>query len=128
MKKNETAAELERRTAEFGLITLRMMREMPTGVEFKNIRRRLTHSATAVGAAYRESNLAETRIDHINRLSVVRRELALTEYLLDLIAGLKPDIPAVGMIREEAKMLAETFETIYQKAKKDRDEDGLADK
>ena len=118
MNRTKTRIDLEQRTKAFGLVTLKMLREVPTGVELKSIRRQLTHSSTAVGALYRAANLAESRLEYVGRIAAARKEVAESEYWLSLIESLQADIPGVTAVHQEALALCEIFDRLRRTAEK----------
>jgi len=120
MNRTKSRIDLEERTMAFGLSTLKMLREVPVGVELKNIRRQLTHSATSVGALYREANRADSRVDYLNRLIAAQKEMVAAEYWLGLIKGLKSDLPRVSMVHGEAVELLAIFCQLRRIAEKGR--------
>ena len=116
MKMTKSKIDLEKRTLAFGLVTLKMLRGVPSGVEFKSIRRQLTHSATAIGVLYREANRTVSQSDYVCRLAAVQKAAVETEFWLSLIEGLEERIPGVGAIHEEAMELVEIFNRLRQTA------------
>ena len=118
MNRTKSRVELEARTMAFGLNTLKVLRELPVGVEFKNIRRQLTHTVTSIGALYREANWAESRVDYLNRIIAAQKEVVATEYWLGLIKGLHSNIPGVDVAYDEAAELLEIFDQIRRAAEK----------
>ena len=118
MNRTKSRVELEARTMAFGLNTLKVLRELPAGVEFKGIRRQLTHAATSIGSFYREANRAESRMDYLNRIVAAQKEVVAAEYWLGLIKGLHSDIPGVDAAYDEAAELLELFDQIRRAAEK----------
>ena len=74
MTNNEFKIKLERRTVEFSVAVIMMLRKIPGGLESKNIREQVMRSATAVGANYREANRAESSADFVHKIGVVAKE------------------------------------------------------
>ena len=74
MTNNEFKIKLERRTVEFSVAVIKMLRKIPGGLESKNIREQVMRSATAVGANYREANRAESSADFVHKIGVVAKE------------------------------------------------------
>jgi four helix bundle protein len=102
-------ADMRQRTASFSLRVLKMLRELPNGVECKGIRRQLTHSATAVGAIYRELEVAEQRVEVVDRVNALRKELAACEFWISLVKGLVSGLPSVDALHLEALALMQAF-------------------
>lgn len=65
----EFKVQLEKRTVAFSVMVLKLLRQVPVGMETRNIRDQLARSATAVGANYREANRAESRNDFIHKIA-----------------------------------------------------------
>lgn len=118
MNRTKSRINLEARTKAFGLITLKILREVPMGVEFRSIRRRLAHSATAIGALYCVANLAETHLDYVEKIVAARKEVAQSVYWLSLIKSLQPDLLGVEAVHQEAMGLMEMFDRLRHTAAK----------
>ena len=116
MQDKKSSTSIANRTTAFCLNTLKMLREVPPGVEFKHIRRQLTHSSADVGMHFRDVDRAELRCEFIAGLAEIRKSLAESEYWIGLIEGLKPDVPGIGAVHAEARSLMELFERIRQRA------------
>ena len=112
----ENDRNIAERTTAFCLNTLKMLREVPPGVEFKHIRRQLTHSSADVGMHFRDVDRSELRCEYIARLTETLKALAESEYWISLIEGLKPEIPGIGALHAEARNLIQLFEMIRQRA------------
>ena len=97
----ECKIQLEKRTVAFSVVVLKLLRQIPVGMETRNIRDQLARSATAVGANYREANRAESRNDFVHKIAVTAKEASESEYWLLLLAELHPDVADIGVARTE---------------------------
>ena len=112
MTNAEFKIQLEKRTVAFSISVIKMLREIPAGLETKNIRDQLMRSATAVGANYREANRAESNADFVHKIGVVAKEASESEYWIILLHELYPDINAVNPVLVEAGELTRVFDKI----------------
>ena len=88
MTNAEFKIQLEKRTVGFSVMVLKLLRNIPLGIEARTIRDQLARSATAIGANYREANRAESRNDFAHKIAVVAKEASESEYWLLLLAAL----------------------------------------
>lgn len=116
MHNRESNKSIADRTTAFCLNTLKMLREVPPGVELKHIRRQLTHSSADVGMHFRDIDHSELRCEFIAGLTEIQKSLAESEYWISLIEGLKPDVPGIGAVHAEARNLMQLFGRMRQKA------------
>ncbi len=112
MTNAEFKIHLEKRTVAFSISVIKMLREIPAGLETKNIRDQLMRSATAVGANYREANRAESNADFVHKIGVVAKEASESEYWVILLHELYPEISAVNPVLAEAGELTRVFDKI----------------
>src|SRR2546422_10026314 len=77
-------ADLEQRTKQFALRTIRFVAALPKSKVSDVIGYQLLKSGTSIGANYREANRAESRNDFIHKIGVVEKEAAETQYWLEL--------------------------------------------
>ena len=117
MQDTETNRRIAERMSAFCLHTLKMLREVPAGVEFKHIRRRLTHSVTDAGMHFRDVDRAEPQREFIaKQLVEIQKSLSESEYWIGLIEGLKPDLQKIGAVHTEVRNLMNLFERIRKEA------------
>ena len=76
--------ELERRTKEFALKIIQFVANLPKNRITYVLGYRLFKAGTSIGAKYREANRAESRKDFINKIGIVAKEAAETQYWLEL--------------------------------------------
>lgn len=120
VNKTKDRIELESRVSAFGLATLKMLREVPLGLEFKNIRRRLAQSATNAGLLYRMANLADTHVEHARGLAAALKMMAENEYWLGLLEELGPGLPGVSQLHREASDILGTFSLLQRRAERQK--------
>ena len=112
MTNGEFKIELEKRTVDFSVSVLRLLRRIPLGIESRNIKDQLARSATAVSSNYREANRAESRNDFVHKIAVVAKEASESEYWLLLLKELHPDVSEIAPILVEAGELVRIFDKI----------------
>ena len=100
---------LENRTVAFSIAVIRMLRNIPANSESRNIRDQLLRSSTAIGANYREANLAESKADFNHKLSVSAKEASETEYWLLLLNALYPGTEGLARVLAEASEITRIF-------------------
>ena len=76
--------ELERRTKRFALRVIRFVAALPKNTITNVMGYQLLKAGTSIGANYREANRAVSRNDFINKIGIVEKECAETEYWLEL--------------------------------------------
>jgi four helix bundle protein len=77
-------AELEQGTKQFAVRIVRFVANLPKNKVCDVLGYRLLKSGTSVGANYREANRAESRADFIHKIGLVEKEIAETQYWLEL--------------------------------------------
>jgi len=87
MDNKQFAAELEKRTLNFGVSIIRLSAILPGGPESTVIRNQMTKSGTPIGANYREANRARSRADFRNKIKICESEASETKYWLEIIIG-----------------------------------------
>ena len=98
MTNGEFKIELEKRTVDFSVSVLRLLRKIPLGIESRNIKDQLARSATAIGSNYREANRAESRNDFVHKIAVVVKEASESEYWLLLLKELYPNVSEIAAV------------------------------
>ena len=98
--------ELKRRTKDFGLRVMKLVRELPKDVPGKVIANQLMRSASSVGANYRSACRARSTAEFIAKLGVVLEEADESGHWLELIIadGMLPG-PRVEPLRIESDEL-----------------------
>lgn len=79
--------ELKKRTREFGLRVMKLVRTLPQDVPGKVIANQLMRSATSVGANYRSACRARSKAEFVSKLGVVLEESDESAHWLELIIG-----------------------------------------
>jgi four helix bundle protein len=100
--------ELEKRTKRFALKIIEFAATLPRNKVGDIVTYQLVKAGTSVGANYREANRAESRNDFIHKLAIVQKELAESQYWLELCAGAKlgDDVLRAWLIQEAGELLA----------------------
>ena len=112
MTNGEFKIELEKRTVDFSVAVLRLLRKIPLGIESRNIKDQLARSATAIGSNYREANRAESRNDFAHKIAIVAKEASESEYWLLLLKELYSDVSDIVPVLVEAGELVRIFDKI----------------
>jgi four helix bundle protein len=76
--------ELEKRTKKFAVDVIRFVQDLPKNKTSDVLGYQLLKSGTSVGANYREANRAQSRADFIHKIGIVEKEIAETQYWLEL--------------------------------------------
>jgi len=117
MTNSEFKQVLEQRTVAFSVQVIKVLRQIPIGIESRNIKDQVARSATAVGANYREANRAESKSDFIHKISVVAKEASESEYWLLLLKELYPEVAEIEPARAEAGELVRIFDKVRYSAR-----------
>jgi len=117
MTNSEFKQVLEQRTVAFSAQVLKVLRQIPLGIESRNIKDQVARSATAVGANYREANRAESKSDFIHKISIVAKEASESEYWLLLLKELYPEVAETESACAEAGELVRIFDKIRYSAR-----------
>jgi four helix bundle protein len=105
------AAELRKRTFEFGIRVIRLVRAMPKTVDGRAIGNQIVRCGTSVGANYRASCKARSRAEFVAKIGIVDEEINESVYWLELIiaSAILPALrvePLLGEARELEKIFA----------------------
>jgi four helix bundle protein len=104
------ADELQRRMFDFALRVIRLVRAMPKTVESRAIAAQLIRSGTSVGANYRASCKARSRVEFVAKIGIVEEEINESVYWLELIVASSLLATArVGLLLNEARELEKIF-------------------
>src|SRR5438552_1581755 len=76
--------ELEQRTKAFAVAVINFVESLPKSKASDVLGYQLLKSGTSVGANYREANRAQSRADFVHKIAIVEKEIAETEYWLEL--------------------------------------------
>ena len=77
-------AELEKRTTYFAIRIIQFVAVLPKSKVTDVVGYQLLKSGTSIGANYREANRAVSRPDFVNKIGIVEKEAAETQYWLEL--------------------------------------------
>src|SRR6266850_6480429 len=100
--------DLELRTKRFALAVIKFTSSLPSTRELDVLARQLIRSATSIGANYREANRGVSRADFANKIGIVQKEAAETQYWLEILieSGLAADGSARELLQESSELLA----------------------
>src|SRR3954471_14765358 len=100
--------DLERRTKQFSLATIKFTAALPRTREGDILGRQLLRSATSIGANYREANRGVSRADFANKIGTVQKEASETQYWIELRfeSGIAATPAAKALHAESTELLA----------------------
>ena len=110
--------DLEIRTKRFALSVIKLVNSLPRTMAADVLIRQLLRSVTSIGANYREANRGVSRADFANKIGMVHKEAAETQYWLELLieSGIARNEAASQELQEATELLA-IFTTIGRKLK-----------
>jgi|SRR6266705_3967555 len=110
--------DLEQRTKRFSLAVIKFSSSLPRTREIDILIRQLIRSATSIGANYREANRGVSRADFANKIGIIQKEAAETQYWLELLlnSGLANNQGPQELLQESSELLA-IFASIGKKLK-----------
>ncbi len=110
--------DLEERTKRFSLAAIKLCTQVPKTRAADVLARQLLRSATSIGANYREANRGVSRADFANKIGIVQKEAAETQYWIELLidSGISANDPTTELHKEASELLA-IFTTIGKKLK-----------
>ena len=113
--------ELEERTKRFALRVVNFVADLPRNRITDVLGYQLLKSGTSIGANYREANRAISRNDFINKISIVEKEAAETQYWLEIFeeANIGDETQRSWLLQEVGELLA-IFTTAGKTAKENR--------
>src|SRR5438477_8158025 len=105
--------DLEDRTKRFGLAVIKYCSTLPRTRAADVLGRQMLHSATSIGANYREANRGVSRADFSNKIGTVQKEAAETQYWIELLIESKigSEETVFALLKESTELLA-IFTTI----------------
>jgi four helix bundle protein len=100
--------ELEKRTKKFAVDIIRFVQDLPNNKTSDVLGYQLLKSGTSVGANYREANRAQSRADFIHKIGIVEKEIAETQYWLELLeeVGHGDNVARSRLLKEAGELLA----------------------
>lgn len=99
---------MEFRTKLFSLAVLKYVSKLPRTREVDILARQLLRAATSIGANYREANRGVSRADFTNKIGIIQKESAETQYWLELLneAEVGQTAPSPALLQESTELLA----------------------
>ena len=119
MKSNEGKRDLEERTFNFAVETVKFLKDIKYSKEFETIKYQLSKSATSIGANYEEAQGAYSKDDFKYKISICFRESKESNYWLRIIKA--TDISKgqkLDYLTKEAEELKKIFSSIMKKIHK----------
>ncbi len=100
--------ELEQRTKRFALGIIEFVASLPKNRITGVLGYQLLKAGTSIGANYREANRAVSRNDFINKIGIVEKEAAETEYWIELFeaAGIGNSGERQWLLQEAGELVA----------------------
>lgn len=99
--------ELERRTKRFALRVIQFVSSLPSNTVTRVMGYQLMKAGTSIGANYREANRGVSRADFLNKIGIVEKEAAETQYWIELF-----DEAGVGDANERAWLSQKSSELL----------------
>ncbi|MFC1612580.1 four helix bundle protein [Patescibacteria group bacterium] len=85
----ENKCDLKRRTKEYALRIIRLVKSLPKGMESRAIGNQLIRSGTSVGANYRAVCRARSKAEFISKLGVVIEEADESAFWIEILIEAK---------------------------------------
>ena len=100
--------EMYKRTMQFSVRIVRMVKAMPRGIAEDVIAKQLTKSATSIGANYREACHGKSTADFVSKLKISEGEADETLYWLQLLvnSGIMKQSKLQALIDEANELVA----------------------
>ena len=115
--KNE-AKDLRPRTKDLARRIIRLYVKLPKETVAQVLGKQVLRSGTSVGANYREADRARTKAEFIAKMGDCLKELAETEYWLELLVDENIVRPAkMNLLLDETRQLLAIFPTIINKSR-----------
>lgn len=114
-----TERDIERRTFEFAVRVLKMVRSLPTDICGQIVARQLARSASSVGANVEESQGSHSRAEFILRMGIARSEARESLYWIRLsgATGLIA-MRRLKLIQDEADQLVRILTAIVKTSRR----------
>ena len=118
-----TPEDLKVRTKRYALRVIRLFQSLSASGAAGVIGRQLLHSATSVGAQYREACRARSTAEFVSKIESALQELSESEYWIELLIEgdlVKPELLA-DLLKESRELIA-IFTASATTAKRNRDQ------
>lgn len=108
MDKIEFVQQMQKRTKDFALRSIRLFRSLPRTEEARIIGRQLLRSSTSVGANYRAVCRARSQAEYFAKLSIVVEETDESLFWLEVLveAEIMPETKLGNLMGEASELLA----------------------
>ena len=115
-EKEKFINEMQSRTKQFAIDTIKYCDELPKRISFRTIIFQLVKSSTSVGANYRAACRARSKAEFFSKMSITVEEADETQYWLEIIKGLN----VKSKDRELERLLSEieVIIKVFAKARK----------
>jgi len=112
---NQKKYDLEERTAKFGELVIRLLKEIPQNPITIPLINQLIKCSTSIGANYCEADDAESKMDFKHKIGICKKESRETKHFLRMLATAVPEIKeSIKPLWQEAKELNLIFNKIYR--------------
>lgn len=110
--------DLKERTKAYARRVIRMYVALPKETVAQVLGKQALRSGTSVGANYREADRARSKAEFISKMGDCLKELAETEYWLELLVDENMVRPAkMSALLDETRQLTAIFTTIINKSR-----------
>ena len=115
---NDGTKDLRPRTKDFARRIIRMYVKLPKETVAQVLGKQVLRSGTSVGANYREADRARTKPEFIAKMGDCLKELAETEYWLELLVDeIIVRSPKMSPLLDENRQLIAIFTTIINQSR-----------
>jgi four helix bundle protein len=115
------AKELQQRTRQFAINTIRAVRKFPRTLDGQVVGRQLIRSATSVAANYRAACRSKSRDDFVSKIGTVCEESDETQFWFDLtLAASVASLPELKALLAESTELVSIFTASWSTAKENQ--------
>jgi len=107
--------ELQSRLFNFTVNVIKLIRNLPVGVEYNVISYQLIKAATSTGANYEEAQGAVSKADFANKVGISLKEMRESNYWVRVIIAVTESNEEWKKIRQESHELMKILGSIYSK-------------
>ena len=115
--------DLSDRLFSFAVRCIKLVRVLPTTIEYRVINNQLIKSSSSAGANYEESQAGSSKADFNNKVRIALREMKESDYWLRILKDI--DIPEsknneLDLLIQESKELKNILGVIVQKTRQQK--------
>lgn len=107
--------ELQKRLFDFAVRIIYLIRNLPKGKEFDVILNQLIKSSTSSGANYDEAQVAVSKADFANKISISLKEMRESNYWIRILVAITDNNGVWLAMKQESFELMNILGSIYSK-------------